>query len=896
MDIPLDESASFHREGLRADHGEGKERVGKARAFETRESPRCERCEVIQRSALSLAILVAGGILVVAFGDRIQDFEYDALIGALRQTSATAIGLSFFATAMSFAALVGRDLCALRYIRRKPPLAAVLLASFCGSALGNAVGLGGLTGGAVRYRIYGAVGINADEIARLMIFIAVGFGLGLAGVGGFSGIVGAAPVAELLEWPTDLVRVCAGFALAAAVGVAVIAVHGEARVGRFCLPAPSKTLVAIQFLVTLIRLTSAAAALWVLLPDTSIGFLSFAAIFAAATALGAVSHIPGGFGIFELVVLWAFRAQGSSGAVAAALLVYRGVYYVLPLILSAAFFAFFEFRIATGKVRHAGRDPLAAAAARLSPSLMAVMTFATGVMLLVSGATPAFGNRLQSLSLRLPLWSVEASHFFGSLMGVVFLFVARGLFARRDGAWWLALVLATLSLVFSLLKGLAYGEAAFLAVFIVFLLASRRQFDRPASILSRPFTLTWLIAIGAILAASFWILFFAFHNEDYAARDLWWQFEFDAQAPRALRALVGASVFAIALALWGLLRPPAGAAAPADAAVLSQAKRVIGLQDRSDVLLALMGDKSFLFSASRLSFVMFGKRGRSWIALFDPVGPRSEWPELIGRFVALADAHGGRAAFYQVRPESLPLYLDAGLTVMKLGEDARVRLASFKLEGGDRAHLRYALRRGEREGLSFEFVPPDQTASQMEVLDAISGEWLEERGGREKGFSVAAFEPNYVASQGVGVVRECGAPVAFATVMIAPQGGEATIGLMRHRRELSAYAMEFLFTRLILTLKELALETLSLGMAPLSGLQPAPLSSRWHLLGSLIWRHGDRFYNFQGLRVFKGKFHPVWEPRYLAASGTVGPFVALADAAALIKVGPTEGGATDQDA
>ena len=896
MDISLNETAPFHRESQRIGNSEGKGRVPKTQGLEIRKLPRCERCELIQRVALSLAILVAGGILVVAFGDRIQDFDYDALIDALRHTSAEAIGFSLFATATSFAALVGRDLCALRYIGKEPPLTAVLLASFCGSALGNAVGLGGLTGGAVRYRIYGSVGITADEIARLMVFIAVGFGLGLAGIGGFAGLLGAAPVADLLEWPTDLVRASAGFALAAAVGVAAIAVRGEARVGRFCLAAPSKTLVAIQFLVTLIRLTSAAAALWVLLPDTSIGFFSFAAIFAAATALGVVSHIPGGFGIFELVVLWAFRAQGSSNAVAAALLLYRGVYYVLPLILSAAFFAFFEFRIAAGKARYAGSDPLAAAAARLSPTLMAVMTFATGIMLLVSGATPAFGNRLQSLSLRLPLWTVEASHFFGSLMGVVFLFVARGLIARRDAAWWLALVLATLSLVFSLLKGLAYGEAAFLAVFIVFLLATRRQFDRPASMLSRPFTPTWLVAVGAILAASFWILFFAFHNEDYAARDLWWQFEFDAQAPRALRALVGASVFAIALALWGLLRAPAGAAALPDAAAFSQAKRVIGLQNRSDVLLALMGDKSFLFSASGLSFVMFGKRGRSWIALFDPVGPRSEWPELIGRFVALADAHGGRAAFYQTRPESLPLYLDAGLTVMKLGEDARVQLKSFKLEGGARAHLRYALRRGEREGLSFEFIPPDQTAFQMEVLAAISGEWLEERRGREKGFSVAAFEQNYVAGQGVGVVRERGAPVAFATVMIAAQGGEATIGLMRHKRQVSAYAMEFLFTRLILTLKELNLETLSLGMAPLSGLQPAPLSSRWHLLGSLIWRHGDRLYNFQGLRVFKGKFHPEWEPRYLAASGTVGPFVALADAAALIKVGLTEGGAADQDA
>lgn len=894
--MSLDEAARFHRKPGKTDRNEGESGIAEVPAATSDPTVQCEDYATIQRFALSLAILVAGAILVVAFGDRVREFDYNALIDALRHTSTSALAISLCATAVSFAALAGRDFCALRYIGASAPLPAVLLASFCGSALGNAVNFGGLTGGAVRYRIYGAVGIKADDIARLMIFIALGFGLGLSGIGGFAALARAEPISELLGWPTDFVRACGATALAAAAAVALISVRGEARIGRFCLPAPSKTIVTAQFLVTLIRLTSAAAALWALLPDASIGFLSFAAIFAAATALGAISHVPGGFGVFELVVLWAFHAPGSSGVVAAALLTYRGVYYVLPLILSAAFFAFFELRIATGNARYAAQDPIAAATARLSPHLMAVMTFAAGVMLLVSGATPAFGNRLQLLSMRLPLWTVEASHFFGSFMGVVFLFVARGLFTRRDGAWWLALVLAIASLVFSLLKGLAYGEAAFLAIFIVLLLATRRQFDRPASMLSQPFTLNWFVAVGAILAAAFCILLFAFDNESYAARDLWWQFEFDAQAPRALRALVGASVFVIALALWELLRPPAGAVASPSAAAVLQAERIIDGQERSDVLLALIGDKSFLFSASGLSFVMFGKRGRSWIALFDPIGPRSEWSELIRRFVAMADAHGGRAAFYQIRPESLPLYLDAGLSVMKLGEDARVSLDAFNLEGGARAHLRYALRRGEREGLSFEFLLPPHAASQMEVLATISDEWLEERRGEEKGFSVAAFEQNYLASQGIGLVREHGAAVAFATVMFTSRRGEATIGLMRHKRQVSAYAMEFLFTRLILALKELEFETLSLGMAPLSGLQSAPLSSRWHRLGALIWRHGDRFYNFQGLRIFKGKFHPVWEPRYLAASGTVGPFVALADAAALINAGLRVGEAVDQDA
>jgi len=70
-------------------------------------------------------------------------------------------------------------------------------------------------------------------------------------------------------------------------------------------------------------------------------------------------------------------------------------------------------------------------------------------------------------------------------------------------------------------------------------------------------------------------------------------------------------------------------------------------------------------------------------------------------------------------------------------------------------------------------------------------------------------------------------------------------------------------------------------MAPLAGIARASLSSKWHHLAGLVWEHGGPIYNFQGLRIFKNKFHPTWEPRYLAASGAFGTFVSIADVAAL---------------
>jgi phosphatidylglycerol lysyltransferase len=828
----------------------------------------------------SLATLVAGAILIVLFSDLIPELDYHAMILALRRTPASAIAWSIGATALSFAALVGRDASALRYIDARISFPALLLASFCGSALGNAAGFGALTAAAVRYRVYGAVGIKPDDVARLLLFVMGGFALGLAGIGGLAGLIEADPVAGLLGWSPQALRIVA--AVAAAGCILIFGLRGEIRIGGFSLVAPSKTLAATQLALTSIRLLAAATALWVLLPPMPVSFVTFAAIFSAATALGVVSHMPGGVGVFELVVLWAFRDRAPSDAVAAALLAYRGVYYVLPLVISAGLFAFFEVRVAVAPRRRNSDERLARVAARLSPIFIGVLTFAAGVMLLVSGATPTFGHRLTVLSSHLPLWAVESSHFLGTLIGVVFLFVARGLLDRRDGAWRLAFAFTIASLGFSLAKGLAYGEVGFLSILGVLLLATRPQFHRPTSMLDQPFTMGWFAAVGIIITAAFGILLLAFHNVDLAARDLWELFDFDAQAPRALRALLGASILAFGVGVGQLLRAPMGIAAAPSETDLADAAEIIRKQNRSDALLALMGDKSLLFSPSGLTFLMFGKRGRSWIALGDPVGPIGEWADLIKRFIKQAHSHGGRAAFYQIRPESLPFYLDAGLTVMKLGEDARVPLKSFSLQGGGASHLRYALKRGERDGLSFEIFAPGVCARDMDALEAISAEWLEARTGDEKGFSVAAFEPRFLERQWIGLVRAQGKAIAFASVMTTDLKGEASIGVMRNSCDASAYAMEFLFTRLILAMKELNFEVLSLGVAPLSGLRPEPLSSRWHWLGAQIWKHGDRFYNFKGLRTFKGKFNPVWEPRYFAASGTVGPFVALADVATLI--------------
>ena len=156
------------------------------------------------------------------------------------------------------------------------------------------------------------------------------------------------------------------------------------------------------------------------------------------------------------------------------------------------------------------------------------------------------------------------------------------------------------------------------------------------------------------------------------SHELWWQFEFDATAPRALRAVLAVAMLALALGVWQLLRPARARPVRPTIEEIDQARRIATKQSRPDALLALMGDKSFLFSEFRPqlpdvrdAWANLGRAGRSG-------GP----PGRMGRprvaFIELADSHGGKVAFYQIPPSSLPLYLDAGLEVLKLGEMASV--------------------------------------------------------------------------------------------------------------------------------------------------------------------------------------------------------------------------------
>jgi phosphatidylglycerol lysyltransferase len=97
--------------------------------------------------------------------------------------------------------------------------------------------------------------------------------------------------------------------------------------------------------------------------------------------------------------------------------------------------------------------------------------------------------------------------------------------------------------------------------------------------------------------------------------------------------------------------------------------------------------------------------------------------------------------------------------------------------------------------------------------------------------------------------------------------------------------MDYLFIELMLWGRQQGYNWFSLGMAPMSGLEDRILAPLWHKVGTFVFRHGEHFYNFQGLRQYKEKFAPVWQPKYLACRGGLVLPRILANVATLISGG-----------
>lgn len=812
--------------------------------------------------------------------------NYHAIINSLKSLPWSFLIKSLLLTGLNFLVLTGYETLAFRYIRKSISYGRLAFTSFISYGFSNALGFVTIAGGTIRLRLYSSWGFSTVDVAKVIFFSSLTLWLGLLATAGTWLMVAPAEYLSRIALSVTVLRLIGILFASVAAGYVIFCVLRKKAfsIRSWQVSPPSPSLAITQILVSVLDWSLAGSVLYVLLPpDSGIDYVQFLGVFLLSQFSGLASQVPGGIGVFDSMIVFLLSPPLPALPVITALLIYRVIYYVLPLAAAVVLFSIHEAMDRWIKFKGITRTA-AHWIPEVVPRFLMVATFLGGIVLIASGATPSVPGRIARLRMLIPLPLLEISHFLSSLVGVALLILARGLQRRLDAARYLAIALLLGGVLFSLLKGLDYEEAGVMAVILVLLVPSKRYFYRKASLLKGRFSPSWIAAVFLVFSSSLWLVFFSFKHVIYS-NNLLWQFAFNGDAPRSLRAIVAVAVVVAFLAFFNLFRTAPPVFSLPGEQELEKAKGLATLSKDTSAYLALLGDKNFLFSEGGRSFIMFAVEGRSWIALRDPFGPAEEAAEILWNFREICDRYNGWPVFYESGAAYLPLYLDLGLTPLKIGEEGKLYLPGFDLEGRRHKGLRGTMHRVEREGVVFTVLPPSDVPPLLPELRSISDAWLNEKRTREKGFSLGSFREAYLVHFPMAIVSKGDRILVFANLWLGAEKWELSPDLMRHLPDAPSGIMKYLFVRLILWGKEEGYQWFNLGMVPFSGFEEHSQSPLWQKFGSQVYRHGENFYNFQGLRKFKDNFQPQWEPRYLVSPGGLHLPHILTNVASLVSGG-----------
>src|SRR3954468_5428723 len=295
-----------------------------------------------------LGVLVSVTVIAIAcyvLFHMLRHIDFDDVLEAIKATEPSSIALAGLFVAAGYFTLTFYDLFAVRAIDHAHiPYRVNALAAFTSYSIGHNVGASVFTGGAVRYRIYSAWGLNAIDVAKICFLAGLTFWLGNAAVLGLGITYHPEAAASIDMLPPWLNRTLALMIIVALVGY-VVWVWTQPRVvgrGPWTVVLPGGPLTLLQITIGIIDLGFCALAMYVLVPDEpNLGFVVVAVIFVSATLLGFASHSPGGLGVFDaamLVGLWQMDKEELLGG----MLLFRVLYYIAPFVISVILLTFRE--------------------------------------------------------------------------------------------------------------------------------------------------------------------------------------------------------------------------------------------------------------------------------------------------------------------------------------------------------------------------------------------------------------------------------------------------------------------------------------------------------------------------------------------------------------------------
>lgn len=501
----------------------------------------------LQSAGPLISLTILGAALWYMY-NTLQAFDLRDIFTHFLHHSMVTVSFAVVLAGFSYLAVTGYDVLALAYLRRRLPYSFIAPTAFIASVFGNNLGFALLTGTSIRYRMYSRVGLNIREIAVISSLCALTTMLGMAMLFSLSTLLGNSALSEsAFGLPHGTLTLAGGIIL-----LLMLTYIGAARFHPFSIRLkqvsillPSSGIVFGQVGIATVNLLIVGTLIYYLvLPfNQDGGYLTFIGVFAVAIIAGSASNVPGGIGVFESVLM-AGLPDVRPDALLGCVLLFRCVYYLLPLILASTLLLFREYS-STRIQLHAARIRALDWLASSDSQIMAVLAILAGTLLLFTYVIPPEFDRLSTIFF-VPLPFLELAHLTGVASGTALLLAARGIWTETRSARRIATLLVLCGIAASLVRSFDLALTAALA-FILLTLGSAQSMPQRTvqSSASVRFPVEWVLLQSAIILSAIWIGMFAYKNIPYSP-GLWWTFAHTAEYPRFLRgALVMTMVFSL---------------------------------------------------------------------------------------------------------------------------------------------------------------------------------------------------------------------------------------------------------------------------------------------------------------------------------------------------------------
>lgn len=589
---------------------------------------------------------------------------------------------------------------------------------------------------------------------------------------------------------------------------------------------------------------------------------SCAAGYIIATLFFVISPFLRGLGAVEISLILVLQSYGISRVDALSVtLLYRVFEFWLPLLAGVAAFFFVRGNIIL----------------RLLPGILLALL---GFVNMISVLTPPFRDRVRLLENFLPLDLIHFSSIAVLILGILLLCCAAFLVRGLRNAWWLALIFASLSLIGNLTKGIDYEEAALALFTIVVLLFTQNNYRLKGDPHLQNFGVqTSLIILFAVLiygTIGFYFLDKKDFNVDFSLsesiKSTFRSFILLDPYPEPVtrfglgfvRSINFLGAISLTLLVYVFIKPFIFHVTPL-AEEREQATRLLQRHGRTaDDYFKAYPDKAYFFSTTTSGFISYKTSSGFAIALGEPVCEDEQHiiSSILEEFERFCANNGLKTAYYKIAEERLPIFQSAGKKALPLGQEARLHLPAFSLEGKDRKSLRNLLNALNKKGYSAVVHQPPIKDGLLQKLKHVSDEWLTSMDRKEILFSSGMFDWNELKNQKVISIENSDEKVvAFLNIIPDYAEDEGTYDLVRKTADAPSGVMDALIIALIAELKADNKHYLNMGMAAMSGIDKPQGFPEWAM--KFAYERLRQFRHYQGLYDFKDKFGPQWETKYL---------------------------------